>query len=282
LQHKPKKNIPNIQRPHPANRPTQFNTTGNLDLFPDNNSARNGLSILYFTMSFVQKKNMHIVSAPNILYFGTPVILIRTTNEDGSYNLAPMSSAFWLGWRCVIGLAASSKTTQNIQRTGECVLNLASVNNAAAVNKLARTTGSDPVPLGKQQKGYYYNRDKFDHAGLTPINADIVNAPMAKECDVQLEAKLIHTRSLAEEDEAMQNKIMVMELQIIRVHLEESILMHDDANKVDPNKWKPLIMSFQKLYSIGDEVHYSILAEIPEDLYRTPDIEKADTFHFVK
>jgi flavin reductase (DIM6/NTAB) family NADH-FMN oxidoreductase RutF len=218
---------------------------------------------------------MHIVSVPNILYFGTPVVLIGTTNEDGSYNLAPISSAFWLGWRCVIGIAAFSKTTQNIQRNGECVLNLASINNAAAVNKLARTTGSDPVPLGKQQKGYFHKRGKFEHAGLTPITADIVNAPMVKECNVQLEAKLVNIRSLAEEDEAMRNKIMIMELQIVRVHLEESILMGDDINKVDPNKWKPLIMSFQKLYSIGDEVHYSTLSEIPEVLYRTPDIERA-------
>ena len=44
---------------------------------------------------------MHVTSEPGILYFGTPVVLISTTNEDGSYNLAPMSSAFWLGWRCL-------------------------------------------------------------------------------------------------------------------------------------------------------------------------------------
>ena len=67
---------------------------------------------------------MHVISEPNILYLGTPVVLISTTNEDGSYNLAPMSSAFWLGWRCLLGLAAASKTTENITRTGECVLNL--------------------------------------------------------------------------------------------------------------------------------------------------------------
>src|ERR1700722_15646325 len=41
---------------------------------------------------------MHVSSEPGILYFGTPVVLISTTNKDGSYNLAPMSSAFWLGW----------------------------------------------------------------------------------------------------------------------------------------------------------------------------------------
>ena len=44
---------------------------------------------------------MHVTSEPNILYFGTPVVVISTVNEDGSYNLAPMSSVFWLGWRAL-------------------------------------------------------------------------------------------------------------------------------------------------------------------------------------
>ena len=218
---------------------------------------------------------MHVTSEPNILYFGTPVILIGTSNEDGSYNLAPMSSAFWLGWRCMIGLAAPSQTTKNILRTGECVLNLASVNNVAAVNRLARTTGNNPVPAGKQQKGYCYEPNKFEKAGLTPLPADLVAAPLVQECPVQLEAILVNARSLAEEDQAMRNRIMIIELRIVRVHIESSILVNGHANRVDPDKWKPLIMSFQKFYSVGDELQHSILSEIPESLYRTPDIDKA-------
>lgn len=37
---------------------------------------------------------MHVASEPAILYFGTPVVVISSVNEDGSANLAPMSSAF--------------------------------------------------------------------------------------------------------------------------------------------------------------------------------------------
>ena len=51
----------------------------------------------------------HIVCEPSILYFGTPVVLISSENEDGSANLAPMSSAFQLGWRSILGLNALSK-----------------------------------------------------------------------------------------------------------------------------------------------------------------------------
>src|SRR3954471_15678928 len=103
---------------------------------------------------------MHVTSETAILYFGTPVVLFGPTNEDGSYNLAPMSSAFWLGWRCMLGLSGVSKTPENMKRTRECVLNLPSLDMVAAVNRLARTTGSDPVPEGKLRRGYRTERDK--------------------------------------------------------------------------------------------------------------------------
>src|SRR5215472_3527545 len=111
----------------------------------------------------------HIVSEPSILYFGTPVVLISSENEDGSANLSPMSSAFWLGWRCILGLSAQSKTTLNMIRTGQCVLNLPSADNVAAVNRLACLTGSNPVPAGKLARGYTYEKRKFEIAGLTPV-----------------------------------------------------------------------------------------------------------------
>ena len=94
----------------------------------------------------------HTAIEPSILYFGTPVVLISSDNEDGSPNLAPMSSAFWLGWRAMLGLGARSKTAQNLLRTGECVLNLPSDTMAAVVDRLAMTTGSDPVPPYKQSR----------------------------------------------------------------------------------------------------------------------------------
>lgn len=218
---------------------------------------------------------MHKISEPAILYFGTPVVLIGTINENGSYNLAPMSSVFWLGWRCVIGLSAFSQTTKNILRTRECVLNLASVNEVQAVNKLARTTATDPVPESKKQKGYFFEADKFQRAGLTSQPADIVKAPLVKECPVQLEAIVAAVHSLAAEDAAMKGRIVTIELRIVRVHIEKSILMDGHINRVDPNKWRPLIMSFQRFYGLGSELHHSTLSEIPEPLYKTPDIAKA-------
>ncbi|MCI1187399.1 flavin reductase family protein [Hymenobacter sp. DH14] len=220
---------------------------------------------------------MHQLSEPAILYFGTPVVLISTINPDGSANLAPMSSVFWLGWRGVLGLAAPSQTTQNLLRTGQCVLNLPSVDLVGAVNRLALTTGSDPVPAGKQQKGYRTERDKFGRAGLTPEPALTVAPPRVRECPVQLEAVLEAAHGIAETDEQVRGRLLNLEVRIQRVHLDESILLVGHPNRVDPDKWRPLIMSFQQFYGLGPQVHESTLATIPEALYRSPDVDHART-----
>jgi hypothetical protein len=52
-------------------------------------------------------------------------------------------------------------------------------------------------------------------------------------------------------------------------------------NRIDPDKWKPLIMSFQRFYGVGDEVHESTLAKIPEEVYRMPDIARSRTAELV-
>jgi flavin reductase (DIM6/NTAB) family NADH-FMN oxidoreductase RutF len=126
-------------------------------------------------------RNTHISIEPSILYFGTPVVLISTLNADGGANIAPMSSAFWLGWRCVLGLGASGKTTENMLRTGQCVLNLPSVDEVDFVDRLARLTGTDPVPADKAARGYRYEPMKFETAGLTPVPSETVSPPRALE-----------------------------------------------------------------------------------------------------
>ncbi|MET7995305.1 flavin reductase family protein [Amycolatopsis sp. NPDC005232] len=218
---------------------------------------------------------LHTAIEPGILYFGTPVVLISTTNEDGSANLAPMSSAFWLGWRAMLGLGARSKTTQNLRRTRECVLNLPSSALAAAVDRLALTTGSDPVPPGKQQRGYLDVADKFGRAGLTPVSSETVAPPRVAECPVAMEAVLEATHPFAADDETQHGSVVGLEVRVQRVFVHDDIRLPGTDDRVDPDAWRPLIMSFQKLYGLGPQVRESTLASIPERLYRGPDIERA-------
>ena len=211
---------------------------------------------------------MHAVIDPAILYFGTPVVLVSSLNDDGSPNLAPMSSAWWLGRSCMLGLGARSQTPANVLRTGEAVLNLPSVAQVAAVNRLARTTGSDPVPPHKAAMGYRHERDKFAVAGLTPVASTLVAPPRVDECPVQLEAVLEASHPLATSDPERRGRLLALEMRVVRVHVDERIRMAGHEHRIDPSRWRPLIMSFQQFFGLGDVVHHSTLGEIPEECYR--------------
>ncbi|MHB1225299.1 MAG: flavin reductase family protein [Gemmatimonadaceae bacterium] len=210
----------------------------------------------------------HAAIDPAILYFGTPVVLVSSINPDGSANLAPMSSAWWLGRSCMLGFGARSQTPQNVQRTGQCVLNLPSVQEVAAVDRLARTTASDPVPPHKARMGYRHEPDKFGLAGLTALDSECVAPPRVRECPVHLEAELQAVHPLATADPERRGSLVALELRIVRIHIDETIRMAGHADRVDPARWRPLIMSFQQFFGLGESLHHSRLAEIPESAYR--------------
>ena len=219
---------------------------------------------------------MHVNIEPPILYLGTPVVLISSTNQDNSFNLAPMSSAFWLGWRCLLGMGTKSQTVQNLLRTGECVLNLPSVDSVAAVDRLALTTGANPVPDYKAGRGYRHEKDKFAVSGFTPMPSFTVRPPGILECPVQMEAVLAAVHPVADDDPTQKGGIGCFEVRIQRVWVEEGLLNPDKPDHIDPDLWRPLIMSFQKFYGLGrDQVHGSTLSQIPEIRYRSPDVARS-------
>ncbi len=200
---------------------------------------------------------MHKVIEPKIMYFGTPVVLISTLNEDGSANLAPMSSAWWLNQSCMLGLSTRGKTMENLRREGECVLNLPSSKQVNAVDKLALTTGMFPVPEYKLAIGTRYVKDKFAEAGLTPLASELIKPPRVLECPVQLEAKVMNIHPFQSDD----SQLAGVEVRIIRTYMDESILSTDKRHYVDTDKWRPLIMSFCEFYELGENVHPSRLAK---------------------
>ncbi len=209
----------------------------------------------------------HDLIDPAILYFGTPVVLLSTISASGEVNLAPMSSVFWLGQTAVIGMGGRSMTARNLHETGECVLNLPSASQVDAVDALALTTGRADVPPAKFDAGYRHVADKFRHARLTPVRAVDVEAPRVAECPVNLEGKVVASRALAgtETDEA---PTWLFEVAMQRVHVYPELRVAGHANRVDPDRWRPLIMSFQHFYGLGAQVSPSRLSTIDEEWYR--------------
>jgi len=210
---------------------------------------------------------MKISVEPSILYFGTPVVLISTLNEDDSVNVAPMSSAWWLGWNCMLGLGAKGHTAQNLLREKECVLNLPSVNQVAAVNRLAKTTGSDPVPPHKVAMGYRHEKDKLRIGNFTTEPSQSVRPARIAECPIQLEAVLETVRPFGTRPDK-DPSALAFEVRIVRAHVDTSLLVEGVEDRIDPDKWRPLMMSFCRFYGLGPEIFDSTLAEIPESSYR--------------
>lgn len=198
----------------------------------------------------------HRVIAPKILYFGTPVVLITTCNEDGSANLAPMSSAWALGSTIVLGLGDEGKTAENLARTGECVLNLPSAELWQAVEKLAPLTGKNPVPEYKRASAFRYEREKFAAAGLTPQPSARVAPPRVAECPLQIEARVRDIRSFHDATSGA----LVVEVEAVMVHASAKIIY--DESHIRPDAWHPLIYNFRHYFGLGPELGKTFRAEI--------------------
>lgn len=199
---------------------------------------------------------MHMVPGLKVLYFGTPVVLISSRNEDGTANLAPMSSAWWLGDSCMLGLGDSGQTTANLLRERECVLNLPSSSMVDAVDRIALTTGKPAVPDHKVRQGYRYEPDKFTAAGLTEQASDLVRAPRVEECPVQLECRVVSSYPFG----SPTPHATAFQVEVLRAHIEEDLVI-PGTHYVDPIGWDPLIMKFCEFFGGGRNVHPSRLAD---------------------
>jgi flavin reductase (DIM6/NTAB) family NADH-FMN oxidoreductase RutF len=181
---------------------------------------------------------------PSILYFGTPVVLLSTHNEDGSTNLTPMSSAWTLGKTIVLGLGRNSHGLANMMRHGECVLNLPDSSLWDKIERLAPLTGANPVPPAKQAR---HVKNKFAAAALTELQSRLVQPSRVGECPLQIEAVVRHIKQAASSE-----SFSIIEVDAVQVHAHETIIFGE--NHVDPSRWNPLIYNFRHYFGLGEQL----------------------------
>lgn len=187
----------------------------------------------------------HRVVRPPVLYAGTPVVLIGTTNADGSPNLAPASSYWALGRMIVLGLETDGHTLNNIAERPELTVSFPSPSIWESVERIADVTGREEVPAAKAGR-YTHAADKFALAGLTAQPSELVAPPRVAECLLQFEAKV--RRSTV----GVNGEYAIVEAEVIRVHADQRILQDEDH--VDPASWEPLIYSFRHYFGLGERV----------------------------
>ena len=176
----------------------------------------------------------------------------------------------------MLGLDSSSQSTLNLLRTKQCVLNLPSEHMGSVINALALTTGTPTVPASKLSRGYRHVKDKFAAAGLTPLPSEVVDPPRAKECPVQMEAQLVAVHEMMRDIEGRQGAVLGVELRVLRVWVEDELRAEGKENRIDSDKWKPMMMSFQDMYGLGvGRKVVSRLAETDEEKYRALTVGEA-------
>ena len=204
----------------------------------------------------------HRVINPSILYVGTPVALITTLNADGTPNISPMSSAWALGDRVVLGMSTGSQGSENAVREGECVINFAQASLWKQVDSLARTTGRNPVPGYKTAMGYYHEPRKFEAAGLTPVPSDLVRAPRIAECSLQCEARVVaaHAPGGGTWTVGTQSPFAIIETSVVRVHAHEDVTMAG-TDHIEVSRWQPLLYVFRHYVAAGQDLGRNFRAE---------------------
>jgi flavin reductase (DIM6/NTAB) family NADH-FMN oxidoreductase RutF len=186
---------------------------------------------------------------PKILYFGTPVALISSLNEDGSTNLAPMSSFWALGWTFMLGLLDETKTAENMARLPECVVNIPSPDMWQVVEKLAPLTGKYPVPALKATQ-FRFVADKFQAAGLSPLPSEVVQPASVAECPVHMEARVNRLHRMKGERLGKLGGGVAAEVEVTRVRVAEEFVVED--RYIDPQKWSPLIYNFRHYFRLAE------------------------------
>ncbi len=187
---------------------------------------------------------------PKILYFGTPVALISSQNEDGRTNLAPISSFWALGWTFMLGLLDETKTADNLARVPECVINIASPELWQNVEKLAPLTGKNPVPELKTRQ-FHFEPDKFGASELKPMPSEVVQPERVRDCPIHLEGRVVHLHTMNGEKLNQLGGGVAAEVEVLRVHVAEEFVL--DENHIDPEKWSPLIYNFRHYFRLADK-----------------------------
>lgn len=214
----------------------------------------------------------HIAIEPSILYFGTAVALLSTENPNGTFNLAPMSSAWALERTIVLGLGADGQTARNLAERPDLVINMPAPDQWRSVERLGPLTGRNPVPA-TMREGSRFEPEKFQAAGLVPQPSHVVAPPRVADCPLQFEARAVAIHH------DVSKRFVSVEALVLKVHADPTIIV-PGTNYVDPGAWSPLIYNFRHYFALGAEVGHSSLTETPPIESRRPSgIPQSPTRH---
>ena len=152
----------------------------------------------------------------------------------------------------VLGLSSAGQGAANLLREGERSQNFPSADLWPCVERIARTTGANPVPDHQAKGGIRFSADKFALGGFTSQKSEKIGVPRIAECPLQFEARLLASHRSGKAQGAERSyHLMIIEVEVQQVHAHRSIVMAETSH-IDTKHWNPLFYVFRHYF--GDAV----------------------------
>ena len=135
----------------------------------------------FYPKSLKQQDLSHLL---NDVVVPRPIAWVSTVSERGIYNLAPFSAYAMVSTKPFL-VCFSIATTRDGQRK-DTILNIESTKEFV----ISVVTEDLADEMNKTSTPYPRDVSEYQKAGLTPIKADIVRAPMVGESPINMECRV--------------------------------------------------------------------------------------------
>ncbi len=176
----------------------------------------------------------HVSWKPGTMIYPLPAALVSCGKTPEEYNIITIS---WLGTlcssppMCYISVRRERKSYQIIKENKEFVINLTNEALAYATDWCGVRSGRD--------------YDKFKKMKLTPVKAEMVNAPLIKEAPLCIECRVKEIVTLGTHD------MFISE--VINIQADKQFI-DPETDSFDMARAKLIAYSHGHYYKIGEEI----------------------------
>jgi len=176
----------------------------------------------------------HVSWKPGTMIYPLPAAMISCGNSPENYNIITIS---WMGTicsnppMCYISVRPERNSHKLIKESGEFVINLTNEAMAFATDWCGVRSGRD--------------YDKFKKMKLTPVKAEMINAPLIKEAPLCIECRVKEIIPLGSHDMFIAD---VLNVQADRQYIDP------ETDTFDLAKAKLIAYSHGHYYKLGEEI----------------------------
>ena len=174
----------------------------------------------------------------------TPAALISCVAPGHRPNIITLGECYMLALEpLVVGISIRPRRYSHrlISESREFVVNFPTADLAAAVDYCGMASGADV--------------DKFAASGLTPEPADVVAAPLIRECPLNLECRVRDVLKMGSHD--------VFVGDVVATHVEDWAL--DESGQLDPVRARAIAFIGRSYWAVGPQVERAFVRRRPAE-----------------